>query len=238
MADAALSCLIEERRMKLKLAVQLPLRIVLVPAAVVLLLARPAWAQDQDTQGSQADAQAQAYHFAVRADYLGEHFSLAEGLHEGNSFSSVVYHGRPGGGVDAEYLFVPTFGFAVAASQTTIAAKEVTTFAAGPPVERKGNIGVRPITLALNEHPFQWKHVDFYIGVFAGAVEYIGGSFRADSTQFGFGPQVGLDFPVGDSGFAFNAVGKILSARFPSQFSSGGHFHDQYLYGAGMSYRW
>jgi hypothetical protein len=224
--------------MKVNLSVQTPLRVALALAAVVFTLAGPLRAQDQDTQGSRADTQPQAYHFALRAYYLGEHFSLSEGELRGNTFTSVAYSGRPGGGFDAEYLFVPTFGVAVAASQNTIAAREVTTNPASPPTERRGNIGVRPITVALNEHPFQWKRLDLYIGVFAGAVEYNGGSFRPDSTQFGFGSELGLDFPVGDSGFAVTAVGKILSARFPSQFSPGAHFHDQYQYGGGLSYRW
>lgn len=222
-----------------QLAFRTPLRSAWILGAVICTLAGPLRAQDQDTQGNLSDAQVQAYHFAVRAYYLAEHFSLSEGLLDGNTFSSVVYRGKPaGGGVDAEYLFVRTFGVAIAASQNTIAAKEVTTSPASPPVERKGNIGVRPITVALNEHPFQWKHVDLYIGVFAGAVQYSGGSFRPDSTQFGFGSDVGLDFPVGDSGFAVSAVGKILSARFPSQFTPGAHFHDQYQYGGGLTYRW
>ncbi len=224
--------------MNVKLALQTPLRIVSLLAAAACMLAGAARAQDQDTQGSRADAQAQAYHFALRAYYLGEHFALAEGLQKGNTFTSVVYHGRPGGGVDVEYLFVPTFGVEVAASQTTVAAKEVTTDSNGVVAERKGNIDVRPITVGITEHPFQWRHVDLYLGIFAGAVEYNGGGFRPDSTQFGFGANIGLDFPVGDSGFAFNASGRIVDSRFPNQLTSASHFHDQFLYGGGMSYRW
>lgn len=194
---------------------------------------------DQGGQGSYVGARPQMYSFALRASYLWDHFALSEGqVTAGNTFTSVVYRGRPGGGIEGEYLFVPTFGLDLAASQTGILAKETTFLPAGPPIERRGTIDARAFTLALNEHPLTSRRVDFYIGIFAGAEQYSGGGFRANSTQFAFGANLGFDFPLGDSGFALTAAGRVLSARFPEQLSRADHFRAQILYGGGLTYRW
>jgi hypothetical protein len=222
--------------MNVRVACQMSMRWALILAAGLCLLARSARAQDDDA--SRQGANPQAYRFEIRADYLWDHFSNSQALIEGNTFTSLNFNGRPGAGVDFEYRFVPTFGIDFAASQTSMTGKEVTTNPVGPPVEARADIRVVPITIGIVEHPFQFKHVDFYIGLIAGVVDMSGDNFRSAEARFGFGSLLGVDIPIGQSGFAINAVGKVLSSRFSNQFTGESHFHDTFLYGGGLTYRW
>jgi hypothetical protein len=141
--------------------------------------------------------------------------------------------------VDFEYRFVPTFGVDFAVSQTGITGKQAffpTSSAAA--INTRADVKVRPITIGLVEHPFQLKRADFYIGVLAGEIDMTGDSFRSAEARFAFGSVLGVDIPLGQSGWAINATGRVLASRFSNQYDDSSHFHDQFFYGGGLTYRW
>jgi len=180
----------------------------------------------------------QGPHFVLRAYYLADSFSHSESALGVDTFTTVSYHGKPGGGLDAEYLVTPWIGIDVAASQTHIQADEVTTPAVGPAFHATGKIQVRPFTLGLYGHFYRLQHLDVYLGPFIGAVQMTAGSFRPSNTELGFGAVLGIDVPLGSSGLALSGVGRVLSNRFPDQLRNVSHFRDSFLFGGGLAYRW
>jgi hypothetical protein len=175
---------------------------------------------------------------AVRAYYLFDSFSQAESSFGVDTFTTVKYRGKPGGGVDVEYLVSPFVGLDLAASQTRIDATEVVQPAVGRASTTTGKIDLRPFTLGLYGHFYRQEHADVYIGPFIGVVQMSGGSFRPNDTEFAFGAVLGLDLPLGSSGLALSGVGRILSNRFPDQLRHVSHLHNNYLFGGGLAYRW
>jgi hypothetical protein len=215
-----------------KFALRARLLAVLALAAAAVLAARPARAQSQGQQPGP--------HFVLRAYYLGDKFSSngkESRLGVDNTFTTVTYHGKPGGGLDFEYLPIVWLGIDFAASQNHIQADEVTFIPNRPPVETKGNIQVRPFTVGVFAHPFHWEPVDLYLGPFVGVVNMTG-NFRPAETRFGFGSALGLDFRLGSSGLAVSALGRIVSNRFSDQLRNASHYRNSYLFGGGLSYRW
>ena len=206
---------------------------VLALAACLALAPRPAQAQGA------GHAPDQGPHFVLRAYYLVDSFSHSESAQGVDSFVSVTYRGKPGGGVDAEYLFTPWVGIDVAASQTHIEATEVRKTFPGPSALRfTGKIQLRPFTVGLYGHFYRLEHLDLYIGPFVGVVEMTAGGFRPSDTEFGFGAVLGLDVPLGASGFALSGVARALASRFPDQLRPVSHFRDNYFFGGGLAYRW
>jgi len=174
---------------------------------------------------------------AVRAYYLWDSFSSSESTQGVDLSSTVSYHGKPGGGIDAEYLFTPWVGLDFGASQTHIEADQANTFPVGPVFKNQGKIQQRFFTLGLYGHFYRVQRVDVYIGPLVGANQMTG-SFRPDTTTLAFGAALGLDLPLGSTGLAISGVGRVLSSRFPDQFSSATHFRDNYMIGGGLAYRW
>jgi hypothetical protein len=217
-----------------KFALRARLLAVLALAAAAILAAPPARAQSQGQQGNQPGP-----HFVLRAYYLADKFSSnsSESRLAVDTFTTVTYHGKPGGGLDFEYLPIVWLGIDFAASQNHIQADEVVRTPVGPPFETKGNIQVRPFTVGVFAHPFHWERVDLYVGPFVGVVNMTG-SFRPAETRFGFGSALGLDFQLGSSGLAVSALGRILSNRFSDQLRNASHYRNSYLFGGGLSYRW
>ncbi len=201
-------------------------------AACTALAARPASAQGSGRAPDQGPR------LVVRAYYLFDSFSNSESALGVDTFSTVNYHGKPGGGVDLEYLMTPWLGLDFSASQTHIEADETTTTPVGPTFESRGKIQVRPYMLGLYGHFYRVEHADLYLGPIAGFVQTSGGSFRPSDTQFGFGAALGLDLPLGSSGLAISGVGRAISSRFPDQLHKTSHFRDNYLFGGGLAYRW
>ncbi|HLX09925.1 MAG TPA: hypothetical protein VKY89_18860 [Thermoanaerobaculia bacterium] len=199
--------------------------------ACTVLAAAPAQAQGAGR------APEEGPRFVLRAYYLGDSFSHSETALGVDTFTTVSYRGRPGGGLDAEYLFSPWVGLDLAASQTHIEADEVTQTPVGPSFETKGNIQVRPYTLGLYGHFFRLQHMDAYIGPTVGLVQ-MSSSFRPSSSQFAFGATLGLDFPLGSSGLAISGYGSELSFRFPDQLHRTAPLRDDFLFGGGLAYRW
>ena len=174
---------------------------------------------------------------AVRAYYLWDSFSSSESALGVDTFSTVSFHGKPGGGIDAEYLFTPWVGLDFGASQTHIQADEVTRIPVGPAFQNQGKIQQRFFTLGLYGHFYRVERIDIYIGPLVGA-DQMSGSFRPEKTTFAFGAALGLDLPLGSTGLAISGVGRVLSSRFPDQFRSASHFRDNYMVGGGLAYRW
>src|ERR1700688_1900800 len=110
-------------------------------AACTALAPRPAQAQGAGRAPDQGPR------VAVRAYYLWDSFSSSESALDVDTFSAATYHGKPGGGIDAEYLFTPWVGLDLGASQTHIEADEVTRTPVGPAFETKGTIQQRFFTL-------------------------------------------------------------------------------------------
>jgi hypothetical protein len=204
---------------------------VLALAAAATLAPRPARAQSQGQQPGP--------YFVLRAYYLADKFPSHSGESRlgVDSFTTVTYDGKPGGGFDFEFLPIVWLGIDFAASQTHIQGDEVTRTPVGAVFETKGNIQVRPFTVGVFAHPFYWEHLDLYLGPYIGVVNMTG-SFRPAETRFGFGSALGLDFRLGSSGLAVSAVGRILSNRFSDQLRNASHYRNNYLFGGGLSYRW
>jgi hypothetical protein len=200
-------------------------------AACTTLAPRPARAQDAGR------APEQGPRLVVRAYYLFDSFSHAESAFGVDTTSTLTYHGKPGGGVDAEYLLTPWLGIDLAASQTHFEADETFRTAVGPTFETKSRIQVRPFMLGLYGHFYKVEHADLYLGPVVGFVQMSGGGFTSD-TNFGFGAALGLDLPLGSTGLAISGVGRAIASRFPDHLHSGSHFRDNYLLGGGLSYRW
>jgi hypothetical protein len=173
---------------------------------------------------------------AVRAYYLWDSFSSSESALGVDTFSTVSFHGKPGGGIDAEYLFTPWVGLDFGASQTHVEADEVTRLPVGPSFQNQGKIQQRFFMLGLYGHFYRVQRLDVYIGPLVGADEMTG-SFRPNKTTFAFGAALGLDLPLGSTGLAISGVGRVLSSRFPDQFRSATHFRDNYMVGGGLAYR-
>jgi hypothetical protein len=193
---------------------------------------RPALAQDP---GRPPD---EGRRVALRAYYLFDSFSQRESALGVDTFTTVTYKGKPGGGIDLEYLVTPFVGLDLAASQTRIDATEVTTTALGKAFTTRGKIDLRPFTLGLYGHIYRQEHADLYLGPVIGVVQMSGGSFRGNDTEFGFGAVLGLDLPLGSSGFALSALGRVVTNRFPDQLRHVSHLHNNYLFGGGLAYRW
>ena len=226
-------------RTRLRVARELAARAALPALAALATLAalagaapRPALAQDV---GKPPD---EGRRIALRAYYLFDSFSQAESALGVDTFTAVKYRGKPGVGVDLEYLVSPFVGLDLAASQTRIDADEVTTTANGHAFATKGKIDLRPLTLGLYGHFYRQEHVDLYVGPFVGVVQMTGGSFRPNDTELAFGAVLGLDLPLGSSGLALSALGRVLSNRFPDQLRHVSHLHNNYLFGGGLAYRW
>jgi hypothetical protein len=200
-------------------------------AACTALAPRPAQAQGA---GRAPDQGPRA---AVRAYYLWDSFSTSESALGVDTFSTVDFRGKPGGGIDAEYLFTPWVGLDFGASQTHLEGDQVTRTPVGPSFETKGKVQQRFFTLGLYGHFYRVERVDVYIGPLVGAEQMTGG-FRPDKTEFAFGAALGLDLPLGSTGLAISGVGRILSSRFPDQFHNVSHFRDNYMIGGGLAYRW
>jgi len=113
----------------------------------------------------------------VRAYYLFDSFSHSEAALGVDTFTTETYHGKPGGGVDAEYLLTPWLGIDLAASQTHIEGDRVTSLAVGPSFESKGRLQVRPFMLGLYGHFYRVEHADIYLGPIAGFVQTSGGGY-------------------------------------------------------------
>lgn len=205
-------------------------------AALTLAACTALTAPAAQAQGA-GRAPEQGPHFVLRAYYLGDSFSHSEAALGVDTFTTVTYHGRPGGGLDAEYLFTPWVGLDFAASQTHIAADEVTQTPVGPPFETRGNIQVRPFTLGVYGHFYRLQHMDVYIGPVAGLVQ-LTSSFRPNANEIGFGAALGLDLPLGSSGLAISGLGRELAFRFPDQLHHASHLRDNFLFGGGLAYRW
>jgi hypothetical protein len=204
----------------------------LAVAAGAALAPRPASAQDVGRAPDQGP------HFVVRAYYLFDSFSHHESAFGVDTTTTVSYRGKPGGGVDAEYLVTPWLGFDLAASQTHIEADEVNQTPVGPPGETKSRIQVRPFTLGLYGHFYRAEHADIYLGPIVSFVQLSGGGGRPDETNFGFGAALGIDLPLGSTGLAISGVGRALASRFHDQLHNASHFRDNFLFGGGLSYRW
>jgi hypothetical protein len=179
----------------------------------------------------------QGPHFVLRAYYFGDSFSHSEAAMGVDTFTFVTYRGRPGGGLDAEYLFSPWVGLDFAAAQHRIAADEVTTSPISPPFTATANIQVRPFMLGIYGHFLHLEHSDLYIGPVAGLVQLTGG-FRPNQTELGFGAALGLDVPLGSSGFAITGTGRVIAFRFPDLLRPVSHFRDDFTFGGGLAYRW
>jgi len=181
----------------------------------------------------------QGPHLVVRAYYLFDSFSHSEAALGVDTFTTETYHGKPGGGVDAEYLLTPWLGIDFAASQTHIEADRVTTSAVGPSAfESKSRLQVRPFMLGIYGHLLRVEHADIYLGPIAGVVQTSGGGFRGTGTDFGWGAALGIDVPLGSSGLAISGLGRAVASRFPDQLRNAAHFRDNFLFGGGLSYRW
>jgi hypothetical protein len=200
-------------------------------AACASLAPRPAWAQGAGR------APEIGPHLVVRAYFLFDSFSHTESLFGVDTATTVTDHGKPGGGIDVEYLFTPWLGLDLAASQTHLEADETFHGFILHPVETKSNIQVRPFMLGLYGHFYRVQHADLYLGPVVGFVQTSGGGFGS-STNFGFGAVLGIDVPLGSSGLAISGVARALTSRFPEQLHSGTHFRDNYLFGGGLAYRW
>jgi hypothetical protein len=213
---------------------RLPLRswlcAVLPLAACTVLAPRPAQAQGAGRAPDQGPR------VAVRAYYLWDSFSHSESALGVDTFSTVSFHGKPGGGVDLEYLFQPWVGLDLAASQTHIEGDEVVRNPVGPAAATTGKIQQRFFTLGLYGHFYRVERVDVYIGPVVGAVQMTG-SFRPSDTELAFGAALGLDLPLGSTGLALSGVGRILANRFPDQLHRASHFRDNYMLGGGLAYR-
>jgi hypothetical protein len=205
---------------------------VLALAGGAALAPLPAWAQ-----GS-GKAPEGGPRVVVRAYYLFDSFSHSEAALGVDTFTTETYHGKPGGGVDAEYLLTPWLGIDLAASQTHIEADRLTTTPVGPAFETRGKIQVRPFMLGLYGHFYRVEHADIYLGPVVGVVQTSGSGFRGTGTDLGWGAALGIDLPIGSSGLAISALGRAIASRFPDQLRNVSHFRDNYLFGGGLSYRW
>jgi len=199
-------------------------------AACTVLAPRPAQAQGAGRAPDQGPR------VAVRAYYLWDSFSHSESALDGNTFSTASFHGKPGGGVDLEYLFTPWVGLDLAASQTHLEGDEVVRTPVGA-FATNGKVQQRFFMLGLYGHFYRVQRVDIYVGPVVGAVQMTG-SFRPSDTEFAFGAALGLDLPLGSTGLAISGIGRALASRFPDQLHSASHFRDNYMVGGGLAYRW
>jgi hypothetical protein len=206
---------------------------ILALAAATALAPPPAGAQ---TTG-QTTGKPPGPSFVIRAYYLADSFSHRESKFGVDTFTTITYHGKPGGGLDLEYLPIPWLGIDFAASQTHIQAVEQTGLVVGPTFTTRGNIQVRPFTIGLFAHPLWWERADLYIGPVAGVVDLSGDGHKSE-TQFGFGSALGLDVPLGSSGLALTALGRIVTSHFTYQLSNVSRYRTNYLFGGGLAYRW
>lgn len=175
--------------------------------------------------------------FVVRAYYLFQSFSNAESALGVDTFSTVTYHGKPGGGVDAEYLFTPWIGIDLGVAQMHVQADETIETPVAPLLQSTGKIQQRFYTLGLFGHFYRAQHIDLYIGPIVGATQ-MSGSFRPSENELAFGAGLGLDLPLGSTGLAITGIGRILSYRFQDQLHDASHFRDSYIVGGGLAYRW
>lgn len=211
----------------------------LAVAAVTATAPRPAQAQTQQTGDEYQSTGRQPSYLVVRAYYLWDSFS-----HNGkesalgvDTFTTVTYRGRPGGGADVEYLPTRWLGIDFAVSQTRIQGDEVIRTPIGPPVERKVNIQARPFTVGLFAHPFRRERADLYIGPLIG-VESFSAGFRPSATRFAFGSEIGIDLALGSSGLAITGLGRIVASRFDDALRNASPYRNNYLFGGGLAYRW
>ena len=200
-------------------------------AACMVLAPRPARAQGAGRAPDQGPR------VAVRAYYLWDSFSHSEAAVDVDTFRTATFHGKPGGGVDLEYLFTPWVGLDLAASQTHLEGDEVVRTPVGPPFETKGKVQQRFFTLGLYGHFYRVERVDLYIGPVVGAVQMTG-TFRPSDTELAFGAALGLDLPLGSTGLALSGIGRVLANRFPDQLHRASHLRDNYMVGGGLAYRW
>jgi hypothetical protein len=213
-----------------------------VAATVAAAAPRPAQAQAQTQTQTEEQTQTTGRppsYLVVRAYYLWDSFSshTSESAFGVDTFTTVTYHGKPGGGVDLEYLPTPWLGIDFAVSQTRVQADEVTRTLPGPPFERKANIQVRPFTVGVFAHPFQWERANLYIGPLVGVTSLSGG-FRPSATRFAYGSELGIDLPLGSSGLAITGLGRIVTNRFDQTLRNAAHYRNNYLFGGGLAYRW
>lgn len=204
---------------------------VLTLAACTALAPPPALAQGAGRAPDQGPR------VAVRAYYLWDSFSSSEAVLGVDTFSTVNYHGKPGGGLDAEYLFTPWVGLDLAASQNHIESDEVIRTPIGPAATTKGKIQQRFFTLGLYGHFYRVERMDVYIGPVVGAAQTTG-DFRPNDTELAFGAALGLDLPLGSTGLAISGIGRVLASRFLDQLHRGSPYRDNYMLGGGLAYRW
>lgn len=207
-------------------------------ATVAAVAPRTAQAQTQTEEQTQTTGRPPSY-LVVRAYYLGASFSShsSESALGVDTFSTVTYHGKPGGGADLEYLPTPWLGIDLAVSQTHVQGDKVIRTPMGPPFESKANIQVRPFTVGVFAHPFQWERANLYIGPLVGVVSLSGG-FRPSATRFGYGSEIGIDLPLGSTGLAITGLGRIVTSRFDDALRNTSHYRNNYLFGGGLAYRW
>jgi hypothetical protein len=211
--------------------------VLMLVAAAATLAAHPAPAQSPGGQPASSPGRQPGPFFVLRAYYLGDSFSNREARLDVDTFTTITYRGKPGGGLDFEFLPTAWLGIDFAASQTHIQADEVISSPIAPAREIKGNIQLRPFTVGVFAHPFHWERADFYIGPYVGIVT-MSGSFRPSENKFGYGSALGFDFRLGSSGLAITALGRILTNRFSDQLRPVSHYRNNYLFGGGLSYRW
>lgn len=213
-----------------------------VAAVVTAAAPRPAQAQSESQTQTQEQTQTTGRppsYVVVRAYYLWDSFSThttetAQGV---DTFTSVTYHGKPGGGVDLEYLPTPWLGIDFAVSQTHVQVDERTSTPVGPSFDRKANIQVRPFLVGLFAHPFQWERANLRFGLLAGVTSLSGG-FRPSATRFAYGSELGIDLPLGSSGLAITGLGRVITNRFDQTLRNASHYRNNYLFGGGLAYRW
>src|SRR5260370_391980 len=200
-------------------------------AAGAALAPLPAWAQ-----GS-GKAPEGGPRVVVRGYYLLDSFSHSEAALGVDTFTTETYRGKPGGGVDAEYLLTPWLGIDLAASQTHIEADRVTTTPVGPAFETKGKIQVRPSLLGLYGHFYRLEHAAIYLGPLVGVVQPSGSRFRGPGPGLGWGAAPGRVLPLGSSGRPTRALGRAIASGFPAQPRNPSHTRDTFLFGGGLSSR-
>ena len=209
-----------------------------VAATVTAAAPRPAQAQTQTGEQTQSTGRPPSY-LVVRAYYLWDSFSrrTTETALGVDTFTTVNYQGKPGGGADLEYLPIPWLGIDFAVSQTHVQVDERTTTPTGPPFERKANVQVRPFMVGVFAHPFQWERANLYFGPLIGVTSLSGG-FRPSATRFAFGSEIGIDLPLGSSGLAITGLGRIVTNRFDQTLRNTSQYRNNYLFGGGLAYRW
>lgn len=159
--------------------------------------------------------------------------------------STVRIDGASGLALAAEWRLVPRWGLELSITRLAFDADfHQSEFRPPerPPVPEifdRGELVVRPVSLAVLAHPLRGARTDLYLGPAVSHVSYdvdVGrGLERSD--EWGYGAVLGLDVAIGEAGWAAGVEARYLKAEHDDSIHGLWRSFSSYWVGAGVSYR-